>query len=127
MVETAVRLMDYRSFTNAAIICHFEDVSAENLLGLLRATTGWDVCYDDILRLGEQITNFKRLLNFRLGATRADDRLPKLFLKRLEQGGTEGYVPDIDALLAMLYDVRRWDPVTGLPRPEKLESLGLLV
>ena len=127
MVETAVRLMDYRSFTNAAIICHFEDVSAENLLGLLRATTGWDVCYDDILRLGEQITNFKRLLNFRLGATRADDRLPKLFLKRLEQGGTEGYVPDIDAMLAMLYDVRGWDPVTGLPRPEKLESLGLLV
>ncbi|MCB0239465.1 MAG: hypothetical protein KDH08_12645, partial [Anaerolineae bacterium] len=62
-----------------------------------------------------------------LGATRADDRLPKLFLKRLEQGGTEGYVPDIDAMLAMLYDVRGWDPVTGLPRPEKLESLGLLV
>ncbi|MCA9869550.1 MAG: aldehyde ferredoxin oxidoreductase C-terminal domain-containing protein, partial [Anaerolineae bacterium] len=126
MVETAARLMDFRSFTNAAIICHFEDVSAENLLGMLRAITGWDVGYDDILLLGERITNFKRLLNFRLGATRADDRLPKMFLQQIEAGGTEGYVPDFEALLAMLYDVRGWDPVTGLPRADKLESLGLL-
>lgn len=125
MVETTARLMDFRSFTNSAIICHFEDVSAENLLGLLRATTGWDVGYDDILLLGERITNFKRLLNFKLGATRADDRLPKLFLQAIEEGGTEGYVPDFEPLLAMMYDVRGWDPVSGQPLASKLEALGL--
>lgn len=125
VVEAAVRLMDFRSFTNAVIFCHFEDVMAENLLGLLRTTTGWDVGYEDILRLGERITNFKRLLNFRLGATRADDRLPKLLLKKIEEGGTEGFVPDMDMLLALLYDVRGWDPVSGRPLPEKLQSLCL--
>ena len=100
-------------------------MSAENLLGLLRSTTGWDVGYDDILLLGERITNFKRLLNFKLGATRADDRLPKMFLKAIEDGGTEGYVPDFETLLAMMYDVRGWDPISGRPQADKLEALDL--
>lgn len=125
VVESAARLMDFRSFTNAVIICHFEDVAAENLLGLLRATTGWDADYDTILRLGERITNLKRALNYRLGATRAADRLPKLMLQKLEEGGTEGFVPDVDGMLATLYDVRGWDAVTGKPCPETLHRLDL--
>ena len=93
---------------------------------MLRATTGWEVDYDGILLLGERITNFKRLLNHRLGATAADDRLPKLFLQAIEEGGTEGYVPDIEVLLPAFYEARGWDRASSLPRADKLESLGLL-
>jgi aldehyde:ferredoxin oxidoreductase len=125
VAELAARTMDYRSFTNSAILCHFEDVQAENLVGLFNALTGWGADYDEISRLGERISVFKRALNFRLGATRADDRLPKLLREKIEVGGTEGYVPDIDQLLSLYYDVRGWDPATGKPRPDVLQRLGL--
>jgi len=125
VAELAARTMDYRSFTNSAIMCHFEDVQAENLVGLLNALTGWGVDYDEISRLGERISVMKRALNFRLGATRADDRLPKLLREKIEAGGTEGYVPDIDHLLSLYYDVRGWDAATGKPAPDVLHRLDL--
>jgi aldehyde:ferredoxin oxidoreductase len=121
----SARTMDYRSFTNSAIMCHFEDVQADNLVGLFNALTGWGVDYDEIMRLGERISVMKRALNFRLGATRADDRLPKLLRQKIEAGGTEGYTPDIDLLLSLYYDVRGWDPATGKPQPEALQRLDL--
>ncbi|MFN2167689.1 MAG: aldehyde ferredoxin oxidoreductase C-terminal domain-containing protein, partial [Anaerolineae bacterium] len=125
VARMAASTIDYRSFTNSAILCHFEDVQVDNLVALLQAITGWEVDYATIGHLGERITNFKRLLNFRLGATRADDRLPKLLQQRIAEGGTEGFVPDIEYLLDLYYRVREWDPVTGYPLPEKLESLDL--
>ena len=125
VAKLAANTMDYRSFTNSAIMCHFEDVTADNVVGLLQALTGWEVDYGTVMQLGERISVFKRMLNFRLGATRADDRLPKPLLKQIEKGGTEGFVPDIDLLLSLYYQARDWDPVTGKPLPQKLEALGL--
>lgn len=125
VARMAASTIDYRSFTNSVILCHFEDVQVDNLVALLQAITGWEVDYETIARLGERISIFKRLLNFRLGATRADDRLPKLLQQRIEEGGTEGFVPDIELLLDLYYRVREWDPVSGYPLPDKLESLGL--
>lgn len=125
VARLAARTMDYRSFTNSAIMCHFEDVTADNVVGLLHSLTGWPVDYDEVMRLGERIGVFKRMLNFRLGASRADDRLPKPLLQRIEAGGTEGFVPDMDLLLSLYYQAREWDPASGKPLPEKLEALGL--
>lgn len=125
VAQLAARTMDFRSFTNSAILCHFEDVQVDNLVGLLQAITGWEVDYDEIMRLGERISVFKRALNFRLGATRADDRLPKLLRQKIENGGTEGYTPNIDLLLSLYYDVRGWDPRTGKPCPDTLQRLSL--
>lgn len=125
VARLAARTMDYRSFTNSAILCHFEDVTADNVVGLLQSLTGWPMDYAEVMRFGERISVFKRVLNFRLGATRADDRLPKLLRQRIETGGTEGFVPDIDLLLDLYYGVRQWDPATGKPLPAKLQELGL--
>ena len=125
VAKLAANTMDYRSFTNAAIMCHFEDITADNVVGLLQALTGWEVDYGTVMQIGERISVFKRALNFRLGATRADDRLPKPLLKQIEKGGTEGFVPDIDLLLSLYYQTRDWDPATGKPLPQKLEALGL--
>ena len=36
----AARTMDYRSFTNSAILCHFEDPQIDNLVSLLRSIAG---------------------------------------------------------------------------------------
>jgi aldehyde:ferredoxin oxidoreductase len=126
VAELAAHVIDFRSFTNSAILCHFELVPADNLLDLMRTITGWDLDYAGLMQLGERISTYKRVLNFRLGATRADDRLPKLLRQALPaDGGTEGSVPDVDQLLDLYYQVRDWDSRTGKPLPAKLDSLGL--
>jgi aldehyde:ferredoxin oxidoreductase len=67
------------------------------------------------MRLGKNIVNIKRLVNFKLGLTRADDRLPEILLKSLDTGGTKGVVPDVPTLLAGAYAEFGWDPETGRP------------
>ncbi|HIC93654.1 MAG TPA: aldehyde:ferredoxin oxidoreductase, partial [Anaerolineae bacterium] len=86
---------------------------------------GWEVGLDEAMAIGERIWNLKRVLNFRLGLRREDDRLPKLLLKPLEEGGTEGHVPDLERMLEEYYEARDWDRGMGQPSREKLEGLGL--
>jgi aldehyde:ferredoxin oxidoreductase len=78
-----------------------------------------------MLEVGERAWQLKRALNHRLGATRADDRLPKRLLEPLGEGGAAGFVPDLEVMLREYYEVRGWDPETGRPKPETLRRLGL--
>jgi len=124
-VTATVRSMDWRAVTNSLIMCHYQNPPLEYVLGMVSGATGWTLTVEDLAVTGERIVNLKQLLNHRLGQTRADAKLPHLVLQVLEGGGTEGYVPDIDALLGMYYQVRGWDAVTGLPRPEQQADLRL--
>ncbi|MFZ1474748.1 MAG: aldehyde ferredoxin oxidoreductase C-terminal domain-containing protein, partial [Anaerolineae bacterium] len=121
----AARTMDYRSFTNSAILCHFEDPQIDNLVSLLRSIAGIEADYAWIARMGERITNLKRALNCRLGATRADDTLPKLLRTPLVKSNTEGNSLDFEMMLPIYYRLRGWDWETGKPLPEKLSALDL--
>jgi len=42
-----------------------------------------------------------------------------------EEGGTGGYVPDVERLLLDYYQVRGWDRETGKPTADHLRRLGL--
>ena len=119
------RCQNWRSLYNALIMCHFVSPPAESILALLNGATGWDLALEDLAIIGERIWNLKRAFNHRLGLTAANDRLPKLLLEPLSDGGAAGNVPDLGLLLREYYDVRGWDPSTGRPTPEKLEGLGL--
>ena len=121
----AARTMDYRSFTNSAILCHFEDPQIDNLVSLLASVAGIAADYDWIAATGERITNLKRALNCRLGATRADDTLPKLLRTPLVKSNTEGNSLDFETMLPIYYQARGWDWETGKPLPEKLSALDL--
>ena len=46
-------------------------------------------------------------------------------MQPLEEGGTGGYVPDVERLLSEYYTARVWDRKTGKPTREKLLELGL--
>ncbi len=121
----AAATMDFRSFTNSAIICHFEDPQVDNLVSLLRTIAGIEADYAWITRTGARITNLKRALNCRLGATRADDTLPKLLRTPLVKSNTEGNSLDFEMMLPLYYQARGWDWETGKPLPEKLTELDL--
>ncbi len=123
--RTSARQQAWRNLYNAIDLCQFQNPGVERLLAALNTATGWGLEADDLMTLGKRIVTLKRMLNLRLGLTRADDRLPDLLMKPLDDGGTEGTVPDVDALLAGAYAEYGWDPETGEPTQETLEKLGL--
>jgi aldehyde:ferredoxin oxidoreductase len=103
-------------------LCQFENPGVQPLLAVINAATGWGLEAEDLMTLGKRIVNIKRLVNFKLGLTRANDRLPDLLLKPLKEGGSAGYLPDMPTLLAGAYTEFGWDAESGRP----LEDLHLV-
>jgi aldehyde:ferredoxin oxidoreductase len=95
------------------------------VLSLTNAACGLNWTLVDFMLSGERAWNLKRAINNRLGLTRANDKLPKLFLEPYSDGGAAGFVPNIGEMLEAYYAARSWDPITGYPTQPKLLQLGL--
>ena len=78
-----------------------------------------------MMKAGERAWNLKRAINTRLGLNASNDKLPKALLEPAPDGGSAGFVPDIQAMLSAYYEARGWDKETGKPSREKLTELGL--
>jgi aldehyde:ferredoxin oxidoreductase len=119
------RHQDLRTVFNSLVMCIFANISSQTQVDLINAACGleWDV--GEMMLCGERGWNLKRAINNRLGLTRENDRLPKALLEPLKEGGAEGYVIPFEEMLEAYYVARGWDPATGRPTKEKLESLGL--
>jgi len=77
------------------------------------------------VKIGERVHNLKRPFNIGCGTTAKDDTLPKRFPEEpLPDGGCKGEVVELDKMLAEYYQLRGWNE-NGIPKKEKLESLGL--
>lgn len=93
---------------------------------MLSALTGWDVTAEELFTAADRSWNLKRCFNGREGFTRADDKLPKRFLKAIPDGPSEGAkVANLDVMLDAYYEAMNWDKETGLPKSEKLKELEL--
>jgi aldehyde:ferredoxin oxidoreductase len=123
--RTSARQQAWRNLYNAMILCQFQNPGVEQVLAALNGVTGWGLEADDLMVLGKRLVTLKRMLNLRRGVTRVDDGLPRLLLEPLEDGGTEGTVPDLTVLLTGAYAEYGWDAQTGIPTPETLEELEL--
>jgi aldehyde:ferredoxin oxidoreductase len=77
-------------------------------------------------RAGEAIFNLERALFVREGRTRADDEAVIPFF---QQGDFTKGIPLDDTrfrrLMDEYYQLRGWDPKSGVPRRSKLRQLGL--
>jgi aldehyde:ferredoxin oxidoreductase len=103
----------------------FGGVKLSHMTEWLRAITGWDVDNEEMLAIGERISNLKRMYNVRLGVSRKDDALPpRILVHRFESGGAAGRLPPLGSMLADYYQARGWSR-EGIPAPEKLAELGL--
>ena len=111
--------------------CKFMGIllSAEDLVGLISAATGWDFGVDEFRQCGERAYNLMRAYCVREGITREQDTLPgRLIADPLPDGPAQGMVIDRDTLEMMkdaYYELRGWDLATGIPAPGKLRELGL--
>ena len=119
------RHQDWRTLYNSIVMCIFANCEPDMLVGLINAACGLDWTVEDMMRCGERGWNIKRAINNRMGLTARNDRLPRAMLQPFPDGGSAGFVPDIEAMLAAYYEARGWDPETGKPSPEKLSELGL--
>ncbi len=117
---------DFRTVNNALVLCVFANVPPETMLELVNAACGYDLTLEDFLRCGERAWNLKRLINLKLGLTRAGDTLPAPLLRTLEDGGAAGYVIPFDKMMAAYYTARNWDANSGKPNSNKLSELGIL-
>jgi len=121
----AARQHLWRTGYNAWTLCQFANPGVDLLLRALECVTGWSLEPQDLLISAKRIVALKRMLNMRRGLDKTDDRLPRLLLEPLDDGGSEGHVPNLDALLGGAYDELGWDRETAVPTRETLDALGL--
>ncbi len=119
------RHQDWRTVYNSLVMCIFANISPGTQVELINAACGLDWDVEEMMRCGERGWNLKRAINNRLGLTRKNDKLPKALLEPYNEGGAAGYVIPFDEMIKAYYAARGWDPGTGRPTKEKLESLGL--
>jgi aldehyde:ferredoxin oxidoreductase len=77
---------------------------------------------EELVSIGERISNLERLFNLKAGFTKADDTLPKRLLE--EPGGPKGDVCRLNEMLPEYYQLRGWDE-NGVPTTDKMSGLGL--
>jgi aldehyde:ferredoxin oxidoreductase len=127
-VRLVVKFQNFLSTYNPLGLCKFMikgGMDPAMTVELVNAATGWDWSADDLMQAGERIFNLKRLVNLRLGVTRADDTLPDRFLTEPRPSGSAaGVLPDLERMLPLYYELRGWD-AEGRPTTERLQALGL--
>ena len=121
----AVKIQDFRAVYNALIMCHFAMPPFIDIIKGFELATGYDFSVDEIMNVGERITNLKRMINFKMGMTIENDKLPKIMSYKLQEGGAKDKIPNLKLQLKEYYKLRNWSSDTGLPEDEKIEKLNL--
>ena len=115
---------------DAAGICKFSRhmYLLEGFPDLLKAVTGIEYSYADIMDVGDRIYNTARSFNVREGFGRKDDTLPwKVMNTPIPKGKSAGaYVKpeELEQMLDEYYQARGWSR-DGVPTKAKLTSLEL--
>ncbi len=111
---------------DSLVACKFANIAIADdyFARALTALTGVEYPVGELIQAGERIYNLERLYNLREGFTRADDTLPPRLLNEPATGASAGQVSHLEPMLAEYYRSRGWDE-NGVPKPKKLEELGL--
>jgi len=115
-------------------VCHFGYVprnvgTMEELLEIIKSTTGWKTTWFELMKLGERSINMARIFNYREGFTSKDDTLPEMFYQNFKGGPLDGQgainKKDFEKAIKLRYELMGWNQDTGIPAPAKLIELGL--
>lgn len=92
------------------------------------AATGVETTPDDLVRASGNLWHARRAYNLREGSGPADDTCPDRFFNEAVQVGARTFEPlsrpAFELLVRSYYAERGWDPATGSPPPEILESFA---
>ncbi len=128
-----IRLVKYYTefmhFLNCAVCCYFvislSYVGLERTTQLVKAVTGWDTTFFELLKVGERSTNLARVFNLREGFTAKDDTMPKRFFAPHPSGPLKVALDPkaFEEGKALYYDMMGWP--NGVPTPGRLGELGI--
>ena len=112
---------------DSLVYCKFANmaVAEEFFARTLTAVTGIPYTADDLMKVGERVWNLEKLYNLREGFSKEDDTLPdRLLHDPIAEGPSKGFTVNLAPMLEEYYQFRGWDE-NGVPKPEKLQELGL--
>ncbi len=113
-------------FSNCAIFCNLGGMplNATQALNMVNYVTGFEYTLNEVMEIGRRVWYLKRGMTNLFGARAEDDRLPKRLMTVMEDGPTEGSLPDMDKMLAEFYELRGFN-ADGIPTKNILENVGL--
>lgn len=128
--EAHVKGAAFAHYWNASGLCMFAAsmVPTDYFVEQTSAITGWDITLDEILEIGERITNLRHAFNVREGVNPLVDwPVPGRMIGSPPQavGPHQGITVDMDTMVRDYLAAAAWDPATTRPSREKLLSLGL--
>jgi len=132
---TLFKLLDiYWTVFDILGVCDFGYVprsvgTMEELLEIIRSTTGWRTTWFELMQVGERSINMSRIFNYREGFTSKDDTLPEVFYHNFKGGPLDGKLAinkeDFEKAIKLRYELMGWNPDKGIPTPAKLIELSL--
>ena len=97
------------------------------LVEMINAVTGWNLTFDDALKIGNRIHTLRHCFNLREGLLPKDFQLPPRAagVPPLTAGSIKGITVDVNTLTKNFYLEKGWDPISGIPSEEALQELDL--
>ncbi len=135
--ELVVYFENFKGIIDAVNICYFSTIWAsikpprpmgyDDISSLLEFTLGTSFSATTLQSIGSRIHHVEKAINIRNGLRKSDDDLPSRFFMPAEQN-PEGPFLDRQGFLdarTRYYQLRNWDPNTGLPSPKTFRAEGL--
>jgi aldehyde:ferredoxin oxidoreductase len=104
-------------------------MTLDEILTMVRAATGWNTTWYEIMKVGERVGNLARVCNVEAGVGAEEDKLPKLFTKNINGGPNYGTgainEAQFDDAVKMFYKMAGWTE-EGVPTKSKLDELEIV-
>ena len=129
-MRLATVLIPWSTLDNVLGFCMFVAGSFTNpkIVEMVKAVTGWDTSFHELLKAGERAYTMARAFNAREGFTAAEDCLPARFFEPFEEGPSAGNAlppEEFDRARVTFYQMMGWDEQTAAPKAWKLHELGV--
>ena len=113
---------------DSCVVCSFVPFTVEQIVSLIKASTGWDTGTVEMLRVSDRIFTLARMLNIRQGLSSEDDKLPERVFQQHIGGPSANNPPylksDFEKAKAYYYKVMGWD-ARGVPTADTLNALDI--
>jgi aldehyde:ferredoxin oxidoreductase len=121
-------LAGWQHLVNSSGMCLFgADALPFSLIDFMKAATGWDLSYDELIHTGQRISTILHGFNLREGFKPSDFTIPPRVAGNppLKAGPLKGITVDIDNLKRQYYEAMGFDVDTGEISKERINALGL--
>ncbi len=121
-------MLSLMAVVNSLGFCYFsQQFGRFPLLELLEATSGWKLNTEDVLKIGLRIHTMRLAFSLREGVNPYLVSLPGRVWGEIpdDKGPHKDKTIDYKGMARVLYERLGWDPETGIPTQESLETVGL--